>query len=127
MWAGLAAAPTTAFVPYYFGIKEVPVQFKTAGPKYDDQSAFWIFRDLTILVQPHFERLIDVVLPVWQGVEGKLFSMQESVDRSALELYKKDKDAAREFLTFYSNGLALQVLDTAKQLAGKLKTGIAKD
>ena len=126
MWAGLAAAPTTAYVPYYCGIKEVPETYGTAGPKYDDQSAFWIFRDLTILVQPHFERLIDVVLPVWQGVEGKLFSMQGSVDRSALELYKKDKDAAREFLTFYSNGLALQVLDTAKQLAGKLKTHIAK-
>jgi len=130
MWAGLAAAPTTVYIPYYQGIKEVPVQFQTGGPKYDEQSAFWIFRNLSILVWPHYEQLIDSVLPVWQGVEEKLFSMQENVDRAALECYKKGsatpKDAARDFLTFYSNGLALKILDTAKQLACKLKTRIAK-
>jgi hypothetical protein len=48
------------------------------------------------------------------------------VEAAALALYKKDKEAAEEFLTSYSNGLALKVFDQAKELAGKLKTGIAK-
>ena len=68
-----------------------------------------------------------MVLPVWQGVEAQFFSHQESVDRTAVKLYKKDKNAARDFLTSYCNGLALNALDRAKQLAGKLKTLIAKD
>jgi len=126
MWAGLAAAPTTVYIPYYFGIKDVPLQFKTAGPRYDEQSAFWIFRNLTILVRPDFGQLIDVVMPVWQRVEAKCFSHQESVERATVELYEKDKDAARDFLTSYCSGLALNALDRAKHLAGKLRTRIAK-
>lgn len=126
MWAGLASAPTTVYIPYYAGIKDVPEPYGIAGPKFDDRSAFWIFRELSLLVEPYFSKLIDRVLPAWQEVEGRAFAMQAGVEAAALALYKKDKEAAEEFLTSYSNGLALKVFDQAKELAGKLKTGIAK-
>ncbi|MCK4760681.1 MAG: C69 family dipeptidase, partial [Candidatus Aminicenantes bacterium] len=125
MWAGLAAAPTTVYIPYYFGIEEVPVQYRTAGPKFDKGSAFWIFKTLSILAYPYSNGLIEEVIPVQQGFEKKLFTIQESVEQAALELYKKDKEAARDFLTFYSNGLSLKALNMAEQLSGKLKTKLA--
>jgi dipeptidase len=126
MWAGLASAPTTVYIPYYLGIKEVPEPYGIAGPKFAGNSAFWIFRNLSILVDPYFPRLIDTVLPVWQEMEDTFFAIQGSVENAALELYKKDEEAAGDFLTFYTGGLALKALAKAKQLAAELKTGIAK-
>lgn len=121
MWGGLSASLTTPYVPYYFGIKEIPLTYQIAGPEYDHQSAFWHFRALTVLLEPRLSQLIGEILPVWQDFESRLFSMQTDVEKTALTLYKKDKELARDFLTFYSNGLSLQALEMAKSLKIKLE------
>jgi dipeptidase len=122
MWGGLSASLTTTYVPYYFGIKEIPLTYQIAGPEYDHQSASWHFRALTVMLAPRLSQLIGEILPVWQDFEARLFSMQADVERTALTLYKKDKELARDFLTFYSNGLSLQALEMAKSLKIKLES-----
>jgi dipeptidase len=122
MWGGLSASLTTPYLPYYFGIKEIPFAYQIAGPEFDFRSAFWHFRALTVLLEPRLSQLIGEILPVWQDFESRLFSMQADVEKTVLELYKKDKELARDFLTFYSNGLSLQALEMAKSLKIKLES-----
>ena len=122
LWGGLSAALTTPYVPYYFGIKKIPLPYRVAGPEFDHRSAFWHFRALTVLLEPRLSQLIGEILPVWQDFEDRLFSMQADVEKTALELYKKDKELARDFLTFYSNGLSLQALEMAKSLKIELES-----
>jgi dipeptidase len=126
MWGGLSASLTTPYVPYYFGIKKIPITYQIAGPEFDFRSAFWHFRALTVLLEPRLSLLIGEIFPVWQDFEARLFAMQADVEKTALELYKKDKELARDFLTFYSNGLSLQALEMAKALKVKLETQTAK-
>jgi dipeptidase len=126
MWGGLGASLTTPYVPYYFGIKEIPSSYKIAGPEYDHQSAFWHFRTLTVLLEPRLSQLIGEILPEWQDFESRLFSMQADVEKTAVTLYKKDRKLAKDFLTFYSNGLSLQALEMAKSLKKKLESQAAK-
>ncbi|MCP5049728.1 MAG: C69 family dipeptidase [bacterium] len=127
MWGGLSSSLTTPYVPYYFGIGEIPSTYGNAGPSSDHRSAFWRFRALTILLEPRFTRLIGSILPVWENFETRLFSMQPTIEKVALELYKKDKARAKGFLTLYSNGLALKALEMAKELKTQLETTLAEN
>ena len=127
LWAGLGAANTTVYVPYYFGITDIPKAYQTAGPNYDSNSAFWVFRTLSTLVEPYYTKLIGDVLPVWQEMEDDEIALQPIVEKVALELYKNkfNKDLAKAYLTAYSNGLSLKALDMAREIASSLNTKIA--
>lgn len=127
MWAGLGPALTTPYIPYYLGITEIPSPYGTAGPRFDLDSAFWNFRTLTTLLEPRLAFLKDEILPVWQSMETRMFSRQESVETAALELYRRDKKAAVDFLTAYSGGLALKALHRAIELKEKIETQLAKN
>jgi dipeptidase len=121
LWGGLSASLTTSYVPYYFGVKEIPTAYQIATPKFDIRSAYWHFRGLAVLLEFHLSHLGDEILPVWQDFETRMFSLQTIIEETALTLYKKDKDLALDFLTFYSNGLSLQALEIAKSLKIKLE------
>jgi dipeptidase len=127
LWGGLSSALSTPYIPYYFGIEEVPVSYGMAGPEFDERSAFWLFRSLTMMLEPRFAQLNACLLPVWQNLEKRLFNLQAAVEKTALELFKTDPKAARDFLTLYSKGLALQALSTARQLNISLKTQLAEE
>lgn len=126
MWGGVSSPLTTPYVPYYFGIQSLPESYTVAGPVADPRSAFWQFRALTTLLEPRLRKRIGNILPVWQHFEKNLFAMQTEVERTAANLYKKDKQLAANFLTFYSNGLALQALEMAKSIHTQLQTTLAK-
>jgi dipeptidase len=125
IWAGVSSSLTTPYIPYYLGIKEIPSPYGVAGPRFDNNSAFWHFRTLTTLLELRLS-LIKEILPVWQAMESRLFALQDPVEKTALELYKNDKEAAGDFLTFYTNGLSLKALQMAKELEKKIKTHLAK-
>jgi dipeptidase len=116
LWAGLGSPTTTAYVPFYFGINEIPRAYQTAGPTYDAGSAFWINRSLQHVVIPYYRHLIGEVLPVWQKFENEAMAYQPAFEKAALELYTADKPLGKSFLTAYSNGQALNVLETTKKL-----------
>jgi dipeptidase len=122
LWGGVSAALTTPYVPYYFGIDEIPAPFGKAGPTPDTRSAFWQFRALTILLESRLARLTGKILPVWHDFEKRLFAMQESIEKTALDLYHRDRRLAKDFLTLYSNGLSLKALEMAKKLKMQLET-----
>jgi dipeptidase len=127
LWGGLSSALTAPFIPYYYGIKEIPAAYQVAGPQFDDRSAFWHFRSLTVLLEPRLSQLIGYILPVWQDLEKCLFSRQVEVEKTAMELYKKDREQANDFLTIYSYGLSLKALEMAKQMKAKLETKITEN
>lgn len=126
LWAGLGNSLSTVYVPYYFGIKDVPLAFRTAGPEYDPASAYWAFKALSNLVAPRSAALTREVLAVWQDFESDALAQQASVEKTALDLYETERPLAQKYLTAYTNALSLQALDTARRLARRLHTKIAE-
>lgn len=126
LWAGLGSATTTVYIPYYFGIREIPDPYQTAGPEYNPESAFWAYKTLSTLVTPYYTKLINYVLPAWQEFECMELALQPSVEKVAIDLYQIDKALAENFLTVYSNGLSLKALNMANRIADKLRSEIAK-
>ena len=104
--------------------------------RYDRDNAYWTFNSLENLVDQYYAdkgssigsskqgdvRAIDYVASAWKKVEDEEFTAQAAVEKTALELYQKDKSLARSFLTKYSSMLGLQAFVAAQELADTIRT-----
>ena len=58
---------------------------------------------------------------MWDRFEAGLFAEQSAVAKKALKLYRKDRSAARAYLTEYSRDVALEAIGKARKLTEQLK------
>jgi hypothetical protein len=71
---------------------------------------------LTGLVDADYSNAISIVRKEWDEFEKTAFRLQPEIESTALELYRSDKAIALEFLTNYSNRLAVRSFEAAKRL-----------
>ncbi len=139
-WKTTAAPCSSVLIPWYSGITETPdsyhkdykiednvnYNFHFNPPSgtydYDPEKAFWIFNSVENLVDQNYGKYIGFVRSIYDKFEQKEIAQQNETENKALALYKKNKNQAKDFLTAYSNGLAMEALDKAKQIEKKLKT-----
>jgi dipeptidase len=132
LWGGLGVAWACGHVPWYVGIITTPEAYKKGindnrgQGAYDGGSAFWAFETVTNLVNLFYTSTIDLVKPVWMEWEEKLYRLQPTIEKTALELYRKDQDLAVEFLTNYSNLKGTEAFEIARKMIVKLLTVIAR-
>ncbi len=127
LWAGLSTPSMTPFVPFYSGITEIPKAYGTAEERYDPDSAFWTYRTVANLVNPHHSRLIGMVLPEWEAMEDEALALQPAIDKSAVELLRRDPALARKFMTTWSCGRAHMALERTRDIIADLHTKIAEE
>lgn len=138
LWAGISESNTGGRIPWYCGITRTPEAYNTGiqnngplpelpfeGSVFDEKSAYWIFREVSNLVNLFYTATIGEVSPVWRHWEEDLFNLQAEVEKTALELYKKNPNSAIEYITTYSNAKAIEALDMAKKMISRLHTIIA--
>jgi len=53
---------------------------------------------------------------VWDAMEAEELALQPEIEKTALELFGRDRELALEYLTLYSNALAVRSLETARRL-----------
>jgi len=132
LWLSAGTPCSSVYVPYYLGVRGFPLPYSQTTPGYDRNNAFWTFNSLENLVDRYYgqkakidgndTRAIDYVAATWKKFEDESFAIQDSVEKTALDLYKKDKGLARSFLDLYSNALSLRAYDLALKLGDQLRT-----
>jgi dipeptidase len=138
LWAGISEGNTGGRIPWYCGITRTPeaynIGIQKTGPMpelpfegsiFDERSAYWIFREVSNLVNLFYTATIEEVNPAWRHWEEGLFNLQDEVEKTALELYRKNPNSATEFITTYSNAKAIEALDMARRMISRLHTIIA--
>jgi dipeptidase len=141
VWRALDRPCSSVFVPWYLGVRNIPEVFHNAPESFytteKDMLAYhfgmpaetWspnldtsggVFKLLTSLVDADYANTIGIVRGEWDAFEETAFRLQPEIERTALALYAGDKALACEFLTDYSNGLAIRSFETAKRLIGEL-------
>ena len=141
-WRTTAASCSSVLTPWYLGITNTPdiyhipvdieenlkVGFHFNPPEeifeYNPKYAFWIFNSLESLVDLDYAKNINKVRPIWKDYEKKEYEMQSIVENAALNLFKKDKNLCKKFLTIYSNAIALNAVKIAKKLINDLRTDL---
>jgi dipeptidase len=129
LWAGLAAAATSPHLPFYASNTRTPEAYQKgdAGDAsvYRSDSAYWLFENISNISNLFYQGTLDLVRPVWKDFDDRLFTMQPCVEETAVNLYRHDPAQAVEYLTTYSNGVALQALETGQTMLGQLFTRLA--
>jgi dipeptidase len=126
-WIGAVAwftpddAKTGVFVPFYAGNTSVPKAYEIGNRAvFDRNSAWWAFDFVGNWAQMRYDLMIQDIKAKRAELEGKFLADQAEVEKQALDLYKKDPDAARRFISDYSNRVAQQTFDEWWKLADAL-------
>jgi dipeptidase len=138
-WRTSAEPCTSVLTPWYIGITEVPETYHKPvdinehlslehhfnPPEgtfdYDPQHAWWTFRRLQDLVNSDYQAYTKKVREVWDEYEGKLLADQSVVEDKVLNLFSKDKDQARSYLTDYSRDVAMKATGVANEMYDRFK------
>jgi dipeptidase len=116
LWTGLSFSKSTCYVPFYYGINKIPTEYTHAKEEYDPNSAFWIFKSLADIVLNDYDNIYPKIKNVFEEIENEEFSLQNSIEQTAEDLYVKDRRLAKEFLTIYCTGLSSKVVLIAREL-----------
>jgi dipeptidase len=132
LWLSVGTPCSSVYVPYYLGVLDFPKPYGFLSDTYDQENAFWVFNSLENLVDRYYAdkgesgkdemRAIDFVSGHWKKFEEDEFAMQGAVEKTALELYQKDKSLVRTFLTAHSSALGLRAFVDAQTLGDTLRT-----
>ncbi len=123
LWYGVDDTYTSCYFPLYAGISQVPAAFARGTiRRFSWDSAWWVFNLVANYAQLKYSYMVKDIVKVQKELEGDFFAMQPSVERTALQLYQKNPESARRFLTRYSVAAGDRVFARWKELAATLFT-----
>ncbi|MDZ7859726.1 MAG: C69 family dipeptidase [Candidatus Krumholzibacteriota bacterium] len=142
IWRALYEPCSSGFVPWYLCARDIPKAFRNAPVSFYDtdkslyeyhfnmpeekghldmDSASYIFGLMAGLVDSDYKNVIDHVKEIWSDFENYQFRMQGKVEETALKLYKRDKEGARNYLSDYTTSRAAESINTAKSIINTLE------
>lgn len=102
-WYGPDDCFFTVYNPLYVSMKAAPETFtKYSIDDFSLESGFWVFNLVANMAYQKYNLMLGDIQKVQSEIEGKYFANQSAVEKTAMELYAKDKDAAINYLTDYS-------------------------
>jgi len=116
LWIAQSSPCISVFTPWYLGVKDTPTVYRNGRDRYDPDSAWWRFRMLGMVANMNYKECIKVIRPVWDMQEKTMLMLQDPVEKTAMELYEKDPENARRFLTAYCGGWGWEAHEKAGQL-----------
>ena len=109
MWSALSNPTASVYLPFYFGLNEVPAAYGTGSQ--DDGAAHFVYKELyRVLQSPSARNAADGL----RALETRALENRPQFEESMMDIYARDKGAAREALTEYIHDLADQALNHAK-------------
>lgn len=104
-WFGVDDTYYTVYSPMYCGITRVPETFAVGNGDmmtFSDNSAFWVFNQVTNFAYTRTSLLIDDLQKKQRELEDGYMTETEKIDKTAAEMYKKSPVTALKYLTDYS-------------------------
>ncbi len=113
-WFGIDDASSCVYSPMYCGITSIPETYREGNGsmiQWSDNSAFWIFNQVTNLAYTRYNLIHPEVEALQSAFETKFINYTPAIDMAAKTLYEQDKELGIQFLTDYS-------CNTANSLVG---------
>jgi len=103
LWLYLDNPHMACYVPVYAGVQEIIPSWKTFDRnKFSLDSARWAFALADDLVNRRYQDAIKDLKAVRDPIQAEFFAMQPGIEVAVLELFKRDPDLAKRFLTNYT-------------------------
>jgi dipeptidase len=102
LWWGMDDPYSTCFSPFYCGINRIPDSYTFSDyKKFSWDSAWWAFGFVGNYVNLKYSLMIKDVQAIQSEIEGRFLAYQPYLEKTALEMYGKDPELAKAFLTDY--------------------------
>lgn len=105
LWFGVDDTYYTVYSPMYCGITSIPETFAPGNGDlmtFSDNSAFWVFNQVTNFAYTRTSALIDDLQKKQSELEGGYFAETRNIDKTAETIYKENPSNAINFITDYS-------------------------
>ncbi|PID92896.1 MAG: dipeptidase [Bacteroidetes bacterium] len=122
-WFGVDDAATTVFTPMYCGITKVPHVYEVGNGsimEWSDDAAFWVFNQVSNLAYTRYNTIFPEIQKAQKSLEHKYIDYTKTIDKAATALYNTHKEMGIDYLTDYSNEVAVHTFDTWKTLYREL-------
>lgn len=119
LWFGVDDAASSVLVPMYCGIQSIPFEFAQGNGDmltFSWNSAFWVFNWVANTAYHRYQLMNNDIQKLQKELEDQLNAYVVGVDQLATEMYAKDPEAARQFLTQFSTSQTQYVVNRWRQL-----------
>nr|MBN2277623.1 C69 family dipeptidase [candidate division Zixibacteria bacterium] len=102
-WYGVDDTWFTCYIPLYCGIIDIPKSFTIGSlQEFSWESAWWVFNFVSNFCNLKYSYMIKDIQAIQGELERQFISLQPTVEKTALELYKTDLPLMTQYLTDYS-------------------------
>jgi dipeptidase len=131
-WYGVDDTYTTCYFPLYCCIQDIPEPFAIGDlQKFSWDSAWWVFNFVANYANLKYSYMVKDIQKVQKALEGRFLSLQPTIEKVALELYKTDAKLLVQYLTNYSVSQGEEVVkrwvELGEYLLTKYNDGYVKD
>ena len=112
LWAGFGNPITSPYIPFYFGINEVPEPYNSVTPDSAKASSYLSQLKSYYFDNPPKYRM--KLLKPFDDFQKRCFKEQKIIHQQAFRLYRSHNKMAPHFLTVTTDGYCQAVLDIVK-------------
>lgn len=95
-WLSMGVTAQSVYVPFFAGITDTPENYKIGTDVYDDKSAYWLYKQLGILVDSHYLEFGSLLKDLQKDL---IRQFNASVKRIQTEAISKSGTDLTDFLT----------------------------
>lgn len=118
-WLAMGVAAESTYVPFFNGITDVPASYKRGKLPAQLNSAYWIFKHASVLVDSHLHDFLPLLEEVQKERNAAAIKLIKETDH-ALVNYQGNERA--NFLTQQSENFATDTMNAYKKLTLELIT-----
>ena len=118
-WIAMGVANESTFVPFFSNINDTPAPYKRGKLPAQLNSAYWIFKHASVLVDSHLHDFLPMLRDVQKDCNAKAIAMIQATDEKAAGLAGAK---LTNYLTRQSENFATDVLNAYRQLSLELIT-----
>ena len=118
MWSALSIPTGSIYLPFYFGLNKVPPAYGTGSR--DDGAAHFVYKEYhSALQSSNGHSMINEL----RALETSLLENQAQFEKSIMDIYTRDMDAARKELTEWIHDVSNQALKKTKAMITAERAG----
>ncbi|WP_261529980.1 C69 family dipeptidase [Campylobacter lari] len=126
-YVAIGMADLSVYLPYYFGNDEFIAGYQQGTNEADDKSIYWIYRKLQTLVMSDYNKYAPIVKNAYAKFEKDTSLKQEVMEKEYLNLYKKDKNKAKQILVDFSLQNQMEAKKLTQDLTNQIFTLLTRD
>jgi len=123
IWFSVDDVASTVYTPVYCGSQSVPLSFAVGNGsmmEYSDNAAFWVFNQVSNLAYTRYNAIHPEIDKKQKELESKYITELPVMDKAAFEIYKRNEQEGKAFITNFSVETADKLVKDWKSFYGYL-------